>query len=197
MHKLGMAVLVAALASTTAWAQKSTFDKDGANKPADQGAPGVVTGNRGDGGIALKSDSVQANANVPAVSGGVSVNARDNMRAATPPHNVKMVFALTTGNYVSDVQVKVTNQSGKVVIDDIANGPWLFAQLPAGTYNATATYNGKPVTHRFSVGKSGVKTAQFRWPASVEAAGTGAAASDAGGQILGTGPQEPQPQPPR
>jgi len=47
------------------------------------------------------------------------------------------------------------------------------------------------------VGKSGVKTAQFRWPASVEAAGTGAAASDAGGQILGTGPQEPQPQPPR
>ena len=133
MRKLGMAVLVAALAASTgAWAQKSTLDKDGANKPADQGAPGVVTGGRADGGIALKSDSVQANANVPAVSGGVSVNARDNMRAATPPHNVKMVFALTTGNYVSDVQVKVTNQSGKVVIDDTSNGPWLFAQLPAG-----------------------------------------------------------------
>ena len=196
MRKLGMAVLVAALAaSNAAWAQKSTLDKDGANKPAGQGAPGVVTGSRADGGIALQSDTVQANANVPAVSGGVSVNARDKMRAATPPHNVKMVFALTTGNYVSDVQVKVTNQSGKVVIDDTSNGPWLYAQLPAGTYNATATYNGKAVTQRFSVGKSGIKTAQFRWPASVEAQGTGAAASDAGGQILGTGPQEPQPQP--
>ena len=78
------------------------------------------------------------------------------------------------------------------MIDDVSNGPWLMAKLPPGSYTATASYNGKPVTQRFSVGKSGVRTANFRWPASVEGPAVGAAESDAGGQILGTGPQEAQ-----
>jgi hypothetical protein len=116
------------------------------------------------------------------------------MRTQAPPHNVKMVFALNTGNYLSDVQVKVTDSSGKTVIDEVSNGPWLYAQLPAGSYNATATYNGKSVTQRFSVGKSGAKTAHFRWPASVEQTAVGASGGDATAQILGTGPQEPQAQ---
>jgi hypothetical protein len=190
MHRLGTAILVLAVASGTVWAQ--TSDEGGARKSGVQSAPGVVTGGDSQSGISLRSDSARGNASVPVVSGGVSQNARDNMRSQTPPHNVKMVFALNTGNYLSDVQVRVTDSAGKVVIDDVSNGPWLFAQLPPGNYTATATYNGKPVTQRFSAGKSGVRTAQFRWPASVEDAAVGANAVDGSGQILGTGPQEPQ-----
>jgi len=190
MLKLGALLLTGALATTTAWTQMSGQTAD--RKPGVQSAPGVVTGSSSDGGIALQSDSAKANATVPAVSGGVSLNARDNLRAKAPEHNVKLVFALNTGNYVSDVQVKVTDGSGRVVIDDTSNGPWLMAKLPPGNYTATATYNGAAVTQRFSVGKSGMRTATFRWPASVETQGTGTAASEAGGQILGTGPQEPQ-----
>ena len=190
MHRLRTVVLMLALAGGTAWAQSG--DQGGARKSGLQSAPGVVTGGDGQSGVALRSDSARGSASVPVVSGGVSQNARDNMRSQTPPHNLKMVFALNTGNYVSDVQVKVTDSAGKVVIDDVSNGPWLFAQLPPGNYTATATYNGKPVTQRFCVGKSGAKTAQFRWPASVEETAIGANASDGGGQILGTGPQEPQ-----
>ena len=183
MRKFGIVFVAAALASSAAMAQQS-----GERNTGSQQARGVVTGGTGDGGIALHSDQARANAPVPAVSGGVSLNARDNMRANTPPHNVKMVFALNTGNYVSDVRVKVTDTQGRVVLEDTSNGPWLFAKLPAGNYKAQATYNGHTVNHNFSVGRSGVKTAQFRWPASVEA--TGAAGAEAGGQILGTGPQE-------
>jgi hypothetical protein len=190
MHKLSALLLTGALATATAWAQMS--DQSPARKQGTDGARGVVTGGTGDGGIALKSDAAKANANVPTVSGGVSLNARDNLRAQAPDYNIKMVFSLNTGNYVSDVQVKVTDASGRTVIDDTSNGPWLMAKLPPGSYTAIATYNGKPVTQRFSVGKSGVKTANFRWPASVEGQAVGAADSDAGGQILGTGPQEPQ-----
>jgi hypothetical protein len=190
MLKLGAVLLTGALATTTAWAQMS--GQTGDRKQGVESAPGVVTGSSSDGGIALQSDSAKANATVPAVSGGVSLNARDNLRAKAPEHNVKLVFALNTGNYVSDVQVKVADASGRTVIDDTSNGPWLMAKLPPGSYTATATYNGAAMTQRFSVGKSGVRTATFRWPASVETQGTGAAASDAGGQILGTGPQEPQ-----
>ena len=190
MRRLQVILLAAALGSASAWAQ--TSHTGGARNTGDQSPRGVVTGGTSDGGIALQSDAARAQGNVQATSGGVSLNARDNLRSQTPEHNIKMVFALNTGNYLSDVQVKVTDNTGRTVLNDISNGPWLFAKLPPGNYTATATYNGKAVTQRISIGKSGVRTAQFRWPASVEQQAVGAAAGDAGGQILGTGPQEPQ-----
>ena len=187
-HKLGAVVLTAVLATTTAWAQ--TSDQGGGQKSGTQGARGVVTGGTSDGGIALQSDAARSGGSAPSVSGGVSLNARDTLRGSEKNANVKMVFALNTGNYVSDVQVKVTDSQGRLVIDDTSNGPWLLARLPAGSYTANATFNGSTVTHKFSVGKSGLRTAQFRWPASVETRGVGTAGTEAGGQILGTGPQE-------
>jgi hypothetical protein len=190
MKKLGALMITAALATTTAWAQVSS--QDGTRKPAGQGQAGVVTGQSADGGIALRSDAKKTHGTAPAVSGGVSLNARDTLRGSESNANVKLVFALNTGNYVSDVAVKVTNSAGNVVIEDTSNGPWLLARLPAGSYTANATYNGHTVTQKFSVGKSGLRTAQFRWPASVEQQGVGAAAAEAGGSILGTGPQEPR-----
>jgi hypothetical protein len=183
MRKLGTAFLIAGLASSAAWAQTT----DSAPKPGTQSARGVVTGSTPDGGIALHTDAARTQGSGAAVSGGVSLNSRDAMRVSEKDANLKLVFALNTGNYVSDVQVKVVDSKGNVVIDDVSNGPWVLAKLPAGTYTATATYNGKPVTQKISVGK-GLKTTQFRWPASVEA--VGAADVEAGGQILGTGPQE-------
>jgi hypothetical protein len=212
MRKTGTILVLFAFAGA-AWAQttvQSTTTYGGnlgvrSGMPSDmssknQGTTSVRDGQgmvTSDGGIALQSDATQMSGSVPAVSGGVSLNARDNLRSQVPPHNVKMVFALNTGNYVSDVGVQVKNSAGKMVLDDVSNGPWLYAQLPPGSYTATATYNGKAVTHRFSVGSRGVKTAQFRWPASVEGAVAPQGAtveSGAEGQILGTGPQEPQEQ---
>ena len=180
MRKSAVILIAAALASGAAWAQQ----QDGTT-----GARGVVTGGTGDGGIALHSDAARANSSSPAVSGGVSVNARDNMRAREQNANVKLVFALDTGNYVADVGVKVMDSRGNVVLDDVSQGPWVLARLPAGNYTATATYNGVAKTQKFTAGK-GMRTAQFRWPASIER--VGAAGAEAGGQILGTGPQEPQ-----
>jgi hypothetical protein len=194
MRKFGIVLAAAALASSAAWAQQKTvqqgFDQAG-QRSGTQPARGVVTGGTGEGGIALQSDAAKAGSNVQAISGGVSLNARDNLRAQERDANAKLVFALNTGNYVSDVHVKVMDSKGNVVIDDVSNGPWVLAKLPAGTYTATATYNGKPITQKFTVGKSGLRTAHFRWPASVEAIGTADAAAGEG-QILGTGPQEPQ-----
>jgi hypothetical protein len=162
MRKLGALVIAAALAGT-AWAQ--TSDQAGRS--------------------GQRSSAATA-------SGGVGSPARDNLRTQAPPHNVKMVFSLNTGNYLSDVEVKVTDGSGKTIVNEVSNGPWFFAQLPAGNYTATATYGGKSMTQRFSVGASGVRTAHFRWPASVEQTAVGASGADASAQILGTGPQEPQ-----
>lgn len=182
MHKTQAALLVvAAFASSAALAQQTGGQQSGTERPR-----GVVTGSTTDGGVALHSDAARSGAS--AISGGVSLNARDALRTQERDANVKLVFALNTGNYVSDVHIKVVDGKGNAVIDDTSNGPWVLAKLPAGTYTATATYNGKPVTQKLTVGKSGMRTTQFRWPASVEA--VGAAEAEAGGSILGTGPQE-------
>ena len=127
---------------------------------------------------------------VSSTSGGVSLNSRDQLRSNMPDHNVKMVFSLTTGNYLSDVTVKVVDSARRTVLDEVSNGPWLFAKLPPGNYNVTATFNGKAVTHALNVGKTGIRTVQFRWLPSVEQSGASTAEGEAGGRVLGTGPQE-------
>jgi hypothetical protein len=124
-----------------------------------------------------------------AVSGGVGLDARAVLSSeAASDHNVKMVFSLDTGNYVSGVDVKVRDGSDRVVVNGMSDGPWLYAKLAPGTYTAQASYGGHTVTERFTVGRSGQRVAHFRWPASVE---DQVAASGDVRPILGTGPQEP------
>jgi hypothetical protein len=138
------------------------------------------------GTIRAGSDATHVQAQIPAVGGGVGLNARAMLSSeAQPEHNVKMVFALDTGNYVADVGVKVKDANGRTVIDGVSDGPWLYAKLPPGNYTATATYNGRSVTKHFSAGRSGQQLAQFRWPASVEHT-----ASANVSPLLGTGPEE-------
>ena len=137
-------------------------------------------------GMSAHPDASKVQGDVPAVAGGVGLNSRDALRSDAPQHNVKMVFTLDTGNYLADVNVRVTDSSGKTVIDGVSDGPWLYAQLPPGRYSATATYEGNTVTKRFSIGK-GETTAYFRWPSSVEQRRAGQV-----DPILGTGPRTAQ-----
>ncbi|HYC46558.1 MAG TPA: hypothetical protein VED01_13885 [Burkholderiales bacterium] len=139
---------------------------------------------RAGGTLSPAGDATLVDSDVDAVAGGVGINARARLSSeARPDHNVKMVFALNTGNYVADVQVKVKDASGRTVIDGVANGPWLYARLPAGSYTAVATYSGHTVTEQFTVARTGLRSAILRWPASVEQQ------TAAISPILGTGPQ--------
>ena len=169
MKRLGTAVMTAALVSAGAWAHAGEM-AHGKMDPG-TGARGTADMRAGAGSVGQGSASYATSkieAQVPAVAGGVGLNAREALRSGAPAHNVKMVFTLDTGNYLADVGVKVTDSSGKTVIDGVSDGPWLYAQLPEGRYTAHASYGGKTVTKRFSVGKSGQMTSYFRWPASVE-----------------------------
>jgi hypothetical protein len=122
---------------------------------------------------------------VSAVAGGVGLNARARLSGeASADHNVKMVFTLTTGNYLADVQMKVLDKKGHTVLEGVSQGPWLYAKLPPGKYTAQATYNGNTVTRQLKIGNRGERVAYFRWPVSVEQ--DGLATADVA-PILGTG----------
>jgi hypothetical protein len=200
MRKTGTVLLSVALASATGWAvaggdkaRHGAASAYGTSSMAydHSGARGAASASAGGGSIA-GSDGSRVQADASAVAGGVGINARNLLSSrAASDHNVKMVFSLNTGNYLADVNVQVTDRSGNTVLNGTSDGPWLYAKLPPGSYTAKATYNGHTVTQRFSVGRGGQRVAHFRWPASVETGASGPSYSEAGGQILGTGPQEP------
>jgi hypothetical protein len=145
------------------------------------------TDNAGSGMLAgnATNDAAPVQGHVPALSGGVGSGARAMLSSeAAPEHNMKMVFALESGNYLADVAMKVKDANGRTVIDGVSDGPWLYAKLPSGSYTATATYNGRTVTQHFTVGRSGQHVVYFRWPTSVERTSVAEVSP-----ILGTGPE--------
>lgn len=109
----------------------------------------------------IKEEAVSPN--VKYMTGGVGLEERKAMEAqAKKGYDVKLVFAITPGNYLSDVDVKFNDQSGKSVIAAKANGPWFYADLPKGTYTVVATYEGMSKSQKITV-NGGVKQIVFHW----------------------------------
>lgn len=78
---------------------------------------------------------------ISVASGGVGVDERMGMDELAKSYNIKMVFVEAPRDYVSGVKVKIEDHSGKMLLETIANGPWLFAQLPQGDYRVEASFH--------------------------------------------------------
>jgi len=110
------------------------------------------------------SDAVVQNAgNVAYVSGGVGLESLDQLSSIARDFNLKLVFALNSGAYLSGVQVAIVDRKGQTVVDTTSDGPWFMAKLPAGSYQVIATVAGKAEKRQVSVGSSGLKTVNLRW----------------------------------
>ena len=110
------------------------------------------------------SESPAATGSIPHVSGGIGEGEQQQLLARQRDYNLKLVFTLNEGNYIADVNVAVKDKAGKTVLEDVSGGPFFLAKLPAGQYSVIATYDGKAVTRKVSVG-GGLHTEQFRWAA--------------------------------
>lgn len=106
------------------------------------------------GGAAAQAGGLQVERfeGVPYVTGGVSVEEREALRAMAGREgfNLKVVVATEDGTYLSNVGVRVTDGEGTVRLEATTEGPWLFARLPAGEYRIEGTRDGStretPVT---------------------------------------------------
>jgi hypothetical protein len=76
------------------------------------------------------------------VSGGIGLDEREKLTATAKNFSLKLVFAVKSREYLSDVKVKITDSSGKKVLDAVADGPWFFADLPTGKYTVTVSLKG-------------------------------------------------------
>lgn len=92
--------------------------------------------------------------------GGVGTEERDAMLEERSAYNLWLVFVERgTGNYLTGVKVTVTDDSGNAVIDAVAQGPWLMAQLPPGRYTV---HTARSETQSLTVGHAGRAMAVIR-----------------------------------
>ena len=110
-----------------------------------------------------EAPQIRQDGNVAYVSGGVSEEDRAALEPMVRDFNLKLVFALRNGEYLSDTAVMVTSARGQPVLEAKSNGPWFFAKLPSGQYTVTATANGQAQRKSVSVGNRGMKTLDYRW----------------------------------
>lgn len=87
--------------------------------------------------------------------------------AKYPPFPLKLVFAAGAKAYVTQVAVTIKATKGETRVripSDQVTGPWLFVDLPAGTYDITAVRRDRTeVTQRVAVVPGRTKVAYFRW----------------------------------
>jgi hypothetical protein len=108
---------------------------------------------------------VKTSGSVSYVSGGIGMESRDRLGSLARDFNLKLVFASTSGEYVSGVRVAVADAAGKTLLDATSEGPWFLAKLPAGNYQIVATLAGKAVKRQSAVGTAKLTTIDFRWAA--------------------------------
>lgn len=104
-------------------------------------------------------------ADVPHMSGGVGSDGREEIAAAEKDHNLKIVAAEKTGDYLSDVKVVIESAKKERMLDTTMEGPILLAKLPPGTYTVRATFDGETQTRTVTVPAQGLRTLDFRWAA--------------------------------
>jgi hypothetical protein len=113
---------------------------------------------------AKSEEVVHAPSGVTYVTGGVGSEAVDLLKSMEKDFNLKLVFANTSGAYLSDVKVAIVDASGHVVLDTTSEGPLLMAKLPAGAYRVDATFSGHPESRKIIVAGNKLVTVDFRWP---------------------------------
>jgi len=105
--------------------------------------------------------------NIRFISAGVGLEER---QATYPPFPLKLVFAEESGAYVTGVSVTILDSDGKMVLEvpkDQVTGPWLFIDLPPGTYTVTGARDNQTQTQRnVRVKASETREVHLRWPKS-------------------------------
>src|ERR1035437_8864579 len=104
----------------------------------------------------------QTSSGISYVSGGVGTESLDRLSAMSREFNLKLVFAMKSGEFASDVRVVIADAKGKPLLDSTSEGPWFFPRLPAGNYQIAATFAGKTINQRTAIEGKKLRTIDFR-----------------------------------
>lgn len=88
----------------------------------------------------------------PFMSGGVSQDELANLRAQQPFFSVSVLTAAKgSGAHLAGVKVRITDATGKTVLDTEMDGPYLLVDLLPGKYQLEAVNEGETQKRTLSV----------------------------------------------
>lgn len=89
------------------------------------------------------------------VSGGIGEGERTELGALSGQFNLKLLFAMQgSGDYLADLQVRILDSRGGVVLNAKSDGPWFFARLAPGTYTVEVSALGQAQRQTARIGSS-------------------------------------------
>ncbi len=106
---------------------------------------------------------IQSQNGVTYTSGGVGDDEQKALNAMSDRFNLRLTLALKSGLFVSDATVRIQDAQGTTLVDTVADGPLVFAQLKPGTYTVRCTLDGKELTQTAQVTDKGQRHLAFRW----------------------------------
>ena len=87
----------------------------------------------------------QTQGRVAYISGGISSDEADAMKAAAVSYPLSLELAVAgqqRSPYIADARVEIRDQQGNAVLDTTTEGPFLLVRLPSGTYKLDVQWNG-------------------------------------------------------
>lgn len=110
------------------------------------------------------------------ITGGVGSDAAAAFKQAAARYPLELQFvrkATPMDEFLSGVKVTIKNRAGAVVLDATSEGPYLLAQLPAGTYQIDADHAGVTKRQALEIRAGRHERAVFVWAAGADTAPSG------------------------
>lgn len=94
-------------------------------------------------------------------TGGITIDERQ----AAPRDGTKLSFFITSGPYLSAIEVTIWNSAGRQILSTTTDGPWLLVDLPAGEYSVRGRrQNGSEQSLKIQVAQNRNETFGFGFP---------------------------------
>lgn len=108
----------------------------------------------------------QTQGEITFVSGGVGGDEQNAMQAVQADYNLHLLFSIQgTGEYASDVKVRIADSSGNTLLETVSDGPMLFAKLKPGLYTVSVELDGQVVKKKVTVVNTTKRSSlSFTWP---------------------------------
>ena len=99
------------------------------------------------------------------ISGGIGLDDMEMLRELRPSYNLHLLFASQgSGQYLAEVNVKILDQKGQMLLDAIADGPYFYAKVGPGRYKIVAESEGIALSKNVEVSGKGPVSESFYWP---------------------------------
>jgi hypothetical protein len=117
---------------------------------------------RADDANAIAADRPTEINGINVACSGVGDEAREDPRWAE--YAVKIEFANRDAEYLSDIDVTLSDAAGEVLVHVRCETPWLLADLPAGKYMVAGTFQDITKTAKITAPQTGQARVVIRFP---------------------------------